>query len=134
MKWMGLVRTGAFLFCLVWVGPGVSYGEEPVGTGMGKKAVRGAANLFTGWVEIPKQIYLRTSEGPYVVGTAQGIMEGIGMSFARTTAGLYELVTFPVPLPWSYRPLFEPEYVWDAPVPDALQGSKAAVVAVPDPS
>lgn len=79
---------------------------------IGHKLIRGVANAITGWVEIPKQMYLRTTDGPFVVGSVQGVVEGIGMSFARTTAGLYEVATFAVPLPWHYEPLFKPEYVW----------------------
>lgn len=107
-------RIGAGLVLLWLAGsPGLSYGEEGLTAQIGKKFVRGLANLTTGWAEVPKQIFRQTADGPYVLGTLQGIVEGVGMSFTRTSAGLYDLVTFPVPLPWHYRPLFEPEFVWE---------------------
>jgi putative exosortase-associated protein (TIGR04073 family) len=86
--------------------------NESVAGQIAHKLVRGVANTVTGWVEIPKQVYLRTAGGLSVIGSLQGVVEGIGMSFARTTAGLYEITTFPVPLPIHYEPLFKPEYVW----------------------
>jgi putative exosortase-associated protein (TIGR04073 family) len=90
----------------------VSYGADGVGIQLGHKLVRGVANTFTGWVEIPKQVYLETTEGSIPTGTVKGIVQGVGMAFARTTAGLYDIATFPIPVPWHYQPLFEPEYVW----------------------
>lgn len=105
-------KVGLIFFSLTLASTTVSYGDDSMGTQIQHKFIRGVTNTFTGWVEIPKQMYLRTSEGPPVIGAVQGVMEGIGMAFARTTAGLYEVATFPVPLPWHYKPLFEPEYVW----------------------
>ncbi|MGH7275321.1 MAG: exosortase system-associated protein, TIGR04073 family [Nitrospiria bacterium] len=90
------------------------------GVQIGQKFIRGMANTFTGWVEMPKQMYLRTSKGPLVIGVVQGILEGIGMSLARTSAGLYDIATFPVPLPWHYGPILEPEYVWQDEEPDEV--------------
>jgi putative exosortase-associated protein (TIGR04073 family) len=88
------------------------YGDDNVAGQIAHKFVRGVANTVTGWVEMPKQMYLKTTQGPPVIGTLQGIMEGVGLGFARTTAGLYEIATFPIPLPMHYEPLFRPEYVW----------------------
>jgi putative exosortase-associated protein (TIGR04073 family) len=86
--------------------------SESVAGQIGHKLVRGVANIMTGWVEMPKQMYLKTTQGPPVMGTLLGIVEGVGLGFARTTAGLYEIATFALPLPMHYEPLFEPEYVW----------------------
>ena len=107
-------------------------GGAGIGVQIGQKFIRGITNTFTGWVEMPKQMYLRITQGPFAIGVLRGILEGIGMSFARTSAGLYELATFPVPWPWHYRPLLEPEYVWQAEEPDeALSLSGVAPPAVP---
>ena len=90
----------------------VSYGDDGIGMQVSHKFVRGMTNTFTGWVEMPKQVYLGTTEGSIAMGTVKGIVQGIGMAFARTAAGLYDIATFPIPIPWHYQPLFEPEYVW----------------------
>lgn len=101
----------------------VSYGDDRMGTQIQRKFARGVANTFTGWVEMPKQVYLKTVGGPLILGTVQGVVEGVGMSFVRTTAGLYEMATFPIPVPWYYEPLLEPAYVWQQ---DPASGSAGA--------
>ena len=81
------------------------------------KLLRGVANILTGWAELPKQVHhLWVHEG-WVRGVTRGPIDGLGMLFARTLAGAYETVSFPLPVPPSYRPLLEPPYVWQAEAP-----------------
>jgi putative exosortase-associated protein (TIGR04073 family) len=84
---------------------------------IGTKFVRGVANLAAGWVEIPKQIYEVGSNEGWVVGALRGPFDGLGMFAARTIAGAYEILTFPIPVPPRYQPLVEPEFVWEAELP-----------------
>ena len=85
--------------------------QEIVG-GMANKTVRGAANVATGWVEIPKQIkYTYTEEGA-AKGIFVGPLKGIGMTVVRTIAGVVELGTFFLPFPGFYDPLMDPPYPW----------------------
>jgi len=79
---------------------------------MAAKGVRGAANLLTGWVEIPKQIYLTGERDGWLRGSVIGPLKGIGMTVVRTVSGAGELVTFFVPFPGFYDPWFEPRFVW----------------------
>jgi putative exosortase-associated protein (TIGR04073 family) len=81
---------------------------------MGKKLSRGIANVATGWAEIPKQIYLVGRDEGWVTGAIRGSFDGLGMCVARTVAGIYEIFTFPVPIPPQYQPMLEPDYVWQA--------------------
>ena len=134
MKRIGKIGLGMIFISLILSGSTVFSGDAQngpasefssdisggagIGVQIGQKFIRGITNTFTGWVEMPKQMYLRTTQGPLAIGVLRGILEGIGMSFARTSAGLYDLATFPVPWPWHYRPLLEPEYVWQAEEPD----------------
>ena len=69
---------------------------------MVKKLSRGLANILTGWVEIPKNIYNTSIESNPLIGLTVGVAKGIGMSIVRTGAGVYELITFPFPLPEDY--------------------------------
>jgi putative exosortase-associated protein (TIGR04073 family) len=81
------------------------------------KLLRGVANMLTGWAELPKQVHhLWVHEG-WVSGLTRGTIDGLGMLIARTLAGAYETVSFPLPVPPSYRPLLEPPYVWQAEAP-----------------
>ena len=85
------------------------------------KLGRGVANICTGWMEVPKQIAQSIRETDPVTGTFVGTARGIGWTFARTLAGVYETLSFPFPVPQDYVPLIEPEYiitsVWGEPIP-----------------
>ncbi len=76
------------------------------------KLGRGVANTLTGWVELPKNIYNMSVEDNAFTGMTLGLAKGAGMTVVRTGAGIYEIATFPFPLPENYRPILEPEYVF----------------------
>ena len=76
------------------------------------KLGRGVANTLTGWVELPKNIYNTSVEDNAFTGMTLGLAKGAGMSLVRTGAGIYEIATFPFPLPEDYKPILEPEYVF----------------------
>ena len=76
------------------------------------KLGRGVANTLTGWVELPKNIYSTSMEENAFAGLTLGVAKGAGMSIVRTGAGIYEIATFPFPLPQDYKAILEPEYVF----------------------
>lgn len=76
-----------------------------------QKLGRGIANIVTGWIEIPKNIYETSQDENIALGLTVGLAKGLGMSIIRTGAGIYDTVTFPFPIPEDYEPLLEPEYV-----------------------
>ena len=78
----------------------------------GKKLYRGLANILTGWVELPKNMYDTSVEDNILSGLTIGLAKGVGMTIVRTGAGIYETVTFPFPIPEGYNPVLEPEYVF----------------------
>jgi putative exosortase-associated protein (TIGR04073 family) len=61
---------------------------QEVVDGMANKLARGVANVATGWLELPKQIYLTCKEDGYAKGLTVGPIKGIGMTLVRTAAGL----------------------------------------------
>lgn len=77
-----------------------------------KKLGRGLANVLTGWVELPKNIYDTSVEENVLSGLTMGLAKGVGMTIVRTGAGVYETVTFPFPIPEDYQPVLEPEFVF----------------------
>jgi len=83
------------------------YAQDP-----GKKLMRGLANVVTGWVELPKNIYETSVEENVFAGLTIGLAKGIGMTIVRTGAGVYETITFPFPIPEDYAPVLEPEFVF----------------------
>ncbi|MCX5686034.1 MAG: exosortase system-associated protein, TIGR04073 family [Candidatus Omnitrophica bacterium] len=80
---------------------------------MGKKIYRGLANIITGWIELPKNIYDTSVEDNPLSGLTIGLAKGVGMTIVRTGAGVYETVTFPFPIPEGYAPVLEPEFVFN---------------------
>jgi putative exosortase-associated protein (TIGR04073 family) len=80
--------------------------------GMATKGVRGAANIVTGWVEIPKQIYVTGTDTGWLRGAIIGPLKGIGMTVVRTVSGAGELLTFFIAYPGFYDPWIEPRFVW----------------------
>lgn len=85
----------------------LSYAQDPA-----KKLGRGLANILTGWIELPKNIYDTSVEDNPLAGLTIGLAKGIGMTIVRTGAGIYEVVTFPFPIPEDYGPVLEPEFVF----------------------
>lgn len=76
------------------------------------KLGRGVANTLTGWVELPKNIYNTSVEDNALAGCTLGLAKGAGMTIVRTGSGIYEVATFPFPLPEGYKAILEPEYVF----------------------
>lgn len=85
---------------------------QEVVEGISNKAVRGAANVATGWLEFPKQIYLTFRDDGVAAGLFAGPLRGVGMTLVRTVGGAVELGTFLLPIPGFYDPLITPAYPW----------------------
>jgi putative exosortase-associated protein (TIGR04073 family) len=80
----------------------------------GKKLIRGVGNILTGCLEIPVNVYQTSKEKNVFIGLTWGLIKGLGMSVVRTAAGVYDTLTFPFPLPESYKPVMEPEFVFSS--------------------
>jgi len=85
---------------------------QDIVSGMSSKAARGVANVATGWLEFPKQIYVTSREEGTVKGIFIGPFKGLGMTVIRTVSGAAEFLTFFSAYPNFYSPYFEPSYVW----------------------
>lgn len=114
---VGMVATAALVLVLVKAGEcstqtiETSSPQETVDA-MANKAVRGVANVTTGWLEFPKQIVYTYREDGLGKGMTVGPLKGLGMTLVRTVAGAIETVTFFIAFPGFYDPLVEPDYVW----------------------
>ena len=77
-----------------------------------KKLGRGLANVITFPLEVPEQITrVNESDGPTAAIT-YGLLKGLGMMLVRAAAGVYEIATFPFPVPKDYKPLLtDPEFL-----------------------
>ena len=84
--------------------------EAPQGQNALRKFGRGLANVLFGIVEVPNQITKVTSEQGGGAGATYGVGKGIYRWFGREFTGLYDIVTFPVPVPKGYKPIMHPEF------------------------
>jgi len=94
----------------------VVFAEEGTGpAAASKKAIRGVANAGLGVpIEVPKTIYYDTLEDGPLYGLTVGVLEGLSWGIARTLTGVYEIVTFPFPIPEGYRPMYQPPYPFES--------------------
>ena len=83
------------------------YAQNP-----GTKLGRGIMNILTGWIELPKNVYETSVEENVIAGLTMGLAKGVGMTVVRIGAGVFEAVTFPLPIPEDYEPVLEPEFVF----------------------
>ncbi len=72
---------------------------------------RGLVNVLTGWIEIPKNIAKEWRKTDPFTGFVLGTIKGIGWGFGRTVVGVYEVITFPFPIPQDYQPIMSPEFI-----------------------
>jgi putative exosortase-associated protein (TIGR04073 family) len=79
------------------------------------KFSRGVVNVATSPLEIPKKSYIESSRSDQWMETFgrlfSGTFIGLGRTVARTGAGVFDLITFPLPIN-DYDPILEPEYVF----------------------
>lgn len=111
-----LIIVGIALVALVSGHVTAVCAEERTGpAAAGRKAIRGLANSGLGIVaELPKTIYYDTLEDGPLYGLTIGILEGLSWGIARSLIGIYEVVTFPLPIPTGYHPILRPEYPVEA--------------------
>lgn len=81
---------------------------------MFKKLGRGILNLVT----CPAEIFLQPARANVVehasaAGLFASLFRGVGFTVGRALAGVYDVATFPIPVPFGYKPVFQPETVFD---------------------
>ncbi len=90
--------------------PGWAYGA-------GDKLTRGLMGIATGWLELPNQIVDTSQQRNVFVGITWGALKGAGQGLLREAVGVYETVSFLVPVPANYAPLLYPVYAFEPPPP-----------------
>jgi len=95
-----------------WADPAKPY-DSAYASGAGRKLERGVSNLTAGWMEIPREITLQGKQNGIPAACFWGPIKGLGQAVARTAAGAYETLTFPLPTHPSFTPLVQPEFVLD---------------------
>jgi putative exosortase-associated protein (TIGR04073 family) len=79
----------------------------------GHKFGRGVCNLTMGILELPGQMVAEGRRGGPLWAFSLGFAKGVGRFVTRELVGVYEIVTFPAPVPRGYRPILSPTYPWE---------------------
>ncbi len=103
-----LVLVG-LIFMLTVIVVNTAYCDEIL-----EKLGRGVCNVATSPYELIYQTSrVNNSDGPFAASTF-GILKGFSMVLVRAAVGLYEVVTFPFPVPKNYEPILkDPEYFFE---------------------
>ncbi|MEK7469868.1 MAG: exosortase system-associated protein, TIGR04073 family [Planctomycetota bacterium] len=91
---------------------GPSETENVVGKMTGKLA-RGFVNILTCIGEIPNQMVKMGHDKGFWAAISLGFLKGLGMFVVRFAAGAFDMVFFLSPWPDDWKPILEPEYVWE---------------------
>lgn len=86
---------------------------DPQGTPL-RKLERGGANTLLGGLEFLYRLR-QPDNGANVPPWITGLGSSVYYTCKRSLIGLYEIVTFPVPVPADYAPVMNPEFVWQYP-------------------
>ncbi len=78
-----------------------------------EKFGRGLSNLSLGVIELPAQMADEGRRGGPLYAMSIGFARGMGRFLTRELVGLYEVATFPAPVPRGYEPILSPEYPWE---------------------
>ncbi len=101
------ILIGLMLFLLTAAFAAPAYCNDPA-----KKLGRGLCNMCTFPAEMYYQLKETNENGGIFAAITWGILKGVSMSVVRLAVGVYEVVTFPFPVPKDYMPILtEPEFV-----------------------
>ena len=77
---------------------------------------RGMANIVISPAELYTEPILLSKDHDTTTAFFGGLFKGVVMIVAREIVGIYEVVTFPLPIPKGYQPIIKPATVftdWD---------------------
>ena len=78
-----------------------------------RKLQRGFLNIALSPLEIVHALSQDKTKERVIPTWAAGLLRGGAFAAGRAAAGVYEMVTFPFPLPSGYEPVLYPEFTWE---------------------
>lgn len=79
--------------------------------GPAKKLGRGVSNVITSPLELLKGVQDTIASNGMLAGVTWGPIKGAANFLKRAVVGVYEIVTFTIPMPRDYKPILkEPEF------------------------
>ncbi len=80
--------------------------------GATRKLGRGLANVVTAPLELIRQPYYISQEEGGLAGATYGLLGGAWWGLYRGLTGIYDVVTFCIPVPPDFRSLIKPEFIY----------------------
>ncbi len=78
-----------------------------------RKLGRGVSNLLFGWSELPTTIAKVNRDEGNSAAAGYGVVRGVGRSVLRMQAGVFEILTWPIPaVRGTYFPVLESDVHW----------------------
>ena len=78
-----------------------------------RKLGRGVSNLLFGWSELPVTVEKVNRDEGNSAAAGYGVVRGVGRSAMRTAAGIFQILTFPLPaVRGTYFPVLESDTHW----------------------
>lgn len=78
-----------------------------------RKLGRAVSNILYGWSELPTTVARVNDEEGNSAAAGYGVVKGVGRSVMRLQAGIFELLTWPVPIVrGTYYPVLESSTHW----------------------
>lgn len=74
---------------------------------------RGCVNLATGWLELPRNIFIENVNYP-VLGIGSGLLKGLFFTTSRIVLGVVDVAMFGMTGPSAFSPDLFPEFVFQA--------------------
>ena len=101
------MKKTALIICLMLMvtqGAAKAYAHDPV-----VKLSRGIVNVLTCPLEYIGQTAIVSENNNAMVSLLGGLIRGTFYTVVRAVGGVYEIATFPIPIPRDYAPVFDPE-------------------------
>jgi putative exosortase-associated protein (TIGR04073 family) len=109
-------KIAATILALVFLSSTLSFAgtdDPPTGNNALRKLGRGLSNVIFGVTEVPNQISGTTAAKGGAAGATYGTGKGFLRWICREVVGVYEVVTFPLPMGNGYKPVMKPEFPTD---------------------
>jgi len=77
-----------------------------------RKLQRGFLNIVLSPFEISNELSKEFRNNTFPPSWVAGLGRGSFYTVGRALVGVYEIVSFPIPYPASYKPVLQPEFPW----------------------
>ncbi len=107
-----IISLTVAVFCLAGSVRATTPVEPDTQQHAGRKLGRGVANVLLGITELPNAVNNTTKNEGGAAGVTLGVGRGLVRFVWRELAGVYEILTFPIPIN-GYQPVIQPEFPVD---------------------